>query len=175
MRGEMWRRTADKSSDRKLWPAHVTEATRWTHIFKITSFGGDELATQFDRWWRMHVIYPCQSHTPTIPFIQAVEVTPLVPAPGGFAVQPHAGRAASSNAQGQGRGNGGGQGRANSGHKRRKTNQSGRQQPQQNWQQQQSWKKKPGKGQGKDGKPKGQGKDGKPQGGKGDGKPYIVK
>ena len=175
MRGEVWKRTAERLSDRKLWPTHVKNHERWSHIFKVTSFGGDELANQFDHWWRMHVIYPCQSHKPTMPFIQAVEGTPLVPAPGGFVAQPHPHAGRSNDVQGRGRGNGGGQGRSNGGHKRRKTNQGGGQQQQQHWQPQQSWKKKPGKGQGKDEKPKGQGKDGKPQGGKGDGKPYIVK
>ena len=175
MRGEMWRRHSERLTDMKLWPAHVQVATRWEHIFKITSFDGNELSTQFDHWWRMHVIYPCQAHTPTMPFIQAVEGTPLLPAPGGFTGQVHTGRSSSSN---QGRGQGGGQQRSN-GNKRRKTHQEAGHQPQQNWPKQ--WKAKPwnndkpGKGQGKEGKGKGQGKDGKPKGGKGDGKPYIQK
>ena len=125
----------------------------------------------------MHVVYPCQSHCPTIPFIQAVEGTPLLPAPGGFAGNAHAAQASSSS---QGRGRGGGQASGNN-RNRRKNNPSGSQPVQQhNWPK--PWGKKPWKehkGQGKDGKPKGegkgQGKDGKPKGGKGDGKPYIQK
>jgi hypothetical protein len=167
----MWRRTAERFSDRQLWPEHVGLANRWEHVVKITTFGGDELSTQFDHWWRMHVIYPCQSHSATIPFIQAVEGTQLVPAPGGFVG--HDGQASSS---GQGRGRGSGRGS----HSRRKDN---KQHPvQQNWSK--PWKAKHWQGSGKDGKNhgkggkggKGQGKDGK--GGKGegkDGKPFISK
>jgi hypothetical protein len=175
MRGEMWRRTAERLSDRQLWPEHVDVAKRWEHVVKITTFGGDELSTQFDHWWRMHVIYPCQSHSATIPFIQAVEGTQLVPAPGGFVG--HDGQSSSSG-QGQGRGSGGS-------HNRRKNKKPNNAPPvQQNWSKQ-PWKAKNwqgskdggGKNHGKGGKGgKGQGKEGK--GGKGegkDGKPFISK
>ena len=122
----------------------------------------------------MHVIYPCQSHSATIPFIQAVEGTPLLPAPGGFVGHGHDGQASSSN---QGRGRGGGRSQARD---RRKN------QTPYNAQQNVSkpWKAKHWQGSGKDGKNhgkrgkggKGQGKEGK--GGKGggkDGKPFIQK
>jgi hypothetical protein len=171
MRGEMWRRTAERFGDRQVsgagWPDHVGVADRWAHVVKITTFGGDELSTQYDHWWRMHVIYPCQSHSATIPFIQAVEGTQLVPAPGGFVG--HDGQAPGN--QGQGRGSSG-----RSHNRRNKAPTPPVQQP--NWTKQpwkaKHWQGKNPKGQGKEGK--GKGKDGK--GGKGegkDGKPDIRK
>ena len=81
-RQEMWEELSEELEEAEDWT--TDEDGAWDKVIRLSTYGGSYSNTKMLHWWNHHVVFPLQTPSSAVAFLQDLEGTNLLPFPTGM-------------------------------------------------------------------------------------------